>query len=335
MSAGSGKRDLLTNEDLARDEVLDLLELADRISDRAPRDLLKAKTLGLIFQDRSLRTRVSFEVAMNQLGGSCIPLTGPSDVYAFEALPETVMDGTAQEHVKDAARTLSRYVDGIGIRAAGRTDDWQKDRRDSMLRAYAEHATVPVINLQSHMYHPCQALADVYTMQKKARSLAGRKLSIVWTQSPEPQSLGAPHSLLLLASRLALDIRVVHPQGFELDEEVMQRARDHCKEGGSVRVIHDLETGLRDATFVYARSWRALKFYDDPDRELLLKRSLDRWIVTSKLLELGDPGWFLHPMPVRRNVSVADDVIDGEKSLIYDQAENRLRTQKALLVHLL
>ncbi len=336
MTRPAEKQDLLSTEDLSTDEVKNLLELAARMRLRGPRDLLKGKTLGLLFQSPSLRTRVSFEVAMIQLGGSCIPLSGTGDVYALEASPESIMDGLAAEHVKDAARTLSRYVDSIGVRTSTRTDDWQRDREDPVLHAYAEHATVPVINLQSHMHHPCQALADIFTMKQKVRSLEGRELSIVWTQNPEAQSIGCSHSLALLATQLGMKVRIAHPQGFELDDEILARATQNAAStGGSLQVVHDLDEGVRGADFVYARSWRSLGSYNDPDRELLLKRSLDRWCLTEELLALGAPAWFLHPLPVRRNVSATDAVLDGERSLVYDQAENRLHTQKAVLVHLL
>ncbi|MDP6423458.1 MAG: N-acetylornithine carbamoyltransferase [Planctomycetota bacterium] len=332
----AAKRDLLSTEDLDNDSVGNLLELAAHMQHRGPQDQLKGKTLGLLFQDPSLRTRVSFEVAMIQLGGSAIVLSSATDVYAFEAESQTVMDGVAEEHVKDAARTLSRYVDAIGLRAAIRTGNWEEDRTDALLRAYSQYASVPVVNLQSHMHHPCQALADIFTMRQECGDLAGKTLTLAWTQNPEPQSLGAPHSLALLAARMGMNVKVTHPQGFELDGEIMDSARAHADEtGGSIQVMHDLEEGARGTDFVYARSWRSLGAYADPDRELLLKRSLDHWKITSDILALGNNAWFLHPLPVRRNLSVTDDVLDGERSLIYDQAENRLHTQKALLVSLM
>ena len=329
-------RHLLSTEDLSQDELRDLLELADRLPRKGPQSLLKGKTLGLLFEDPSLRTRVSFEVAMIQLGGSCIPLSSRGDLYELEATPASIMDGPEAEHVKDAARTLSRYVDAIGIRAAARGRSWAEDRQDALLQAYAAHASVPVINLQSQLHHPCQALADIATMRSKAHDLRGRKLAICWTQNPEAPSLGAPHSLLLLASRLGMDVTLAHPQGFELDDEVLEKAREHStREGASLRVVHDMDDGVEGCEFLYARSWRALSCYDDPDRELLLKRSLDRWRVRAEHVDRDPAPWFLHPLPVRRNLSVEDSVLDGERSLVYDQAENRVHTQKALLVHLL
>ena len=330
------RRQLLYNSDLQDDEIKNILELTQRIKDRGPRDLLKGKTMGLIFQDPSLRTRVSFEVAMIQLGGSCIQLRTEGDLYALEASAETVMDGSAPEHVKDSARTLSGYLDAIGIRASRKGNDWASDREDVLLNGYAEHATVPVINLQSHMAHPCQALGDIFTMQSKVRSLAGRSLSLTWTQNPASPGLGIPHSLVLLAARMGMNIKLAHPQGFGLDEEVMQEAQEHASRmGGKLEVIHDIEEGTQGADFVYARSWHSLRCYDDPDREALMKRSLDHWIVTQELISASSSAWVMQPLPVRRNLSVTDEVLDGDRSLIYEQAKNRLHVQKALLLHLL
>jgi N-acetylornithine carbamoyltransferase len=193
-TASVSKRDLLSTEDLADDELINLLELADRMKRRGPRDLLKGRMLGLLFRDPSLRTRVSFDVALSQLGGRAIALSA-EDAYGLEAMPDVKMDGKAEEHVKDAALALSKYLDGLGLRESRRTGSWIEDREDPLLRAYAEHASIPVINLQSHMYHPCQALAD-------AQDHARQGARTPWPQhhagldpesrSPEPRSPPLP-----------------------------------------------------------------------------------------------------------------------------------------------
>ncbi|PIE24388.1 MAG: acetylornithine carbamoyltransferase [Planctomycetota bacterium] len=329
------KRDLLSPDDLNDEELVNLLELAERMQRRGPRDLLKGRILGLLFRDPSLRTRVSFDVAISQLGGRAIALSS-DDAYGVEAMPDAKMDGSAEEHVKDAALALSRYLDVLGLRESARGGSWKEDREDPLLRAYAEHASIPIINLQSHMHHPCQALADAMTMRSKVRELRGRRLTLAWTQDPQAQSVGVPHSLVLVATRLGMDLRIAHPQGFELDDEVLETARGHAARcGGTVEISHDLESACEGADFVYARSWRSIPSYDDPDRERLLKRSLDHWMLTPELIELGNPAWLMQPLPVRRKVSVASEVLDGPWSLIGEQAENRLHLQKALLVFLL
>ena len=135
----------------------------------------------MLFFDRSLRTRVSFEVAMDQLGGHCMNIIADRELYDLESHEQVVMDGRAEEHVVDAARTLSRYVDALGVRQISQTGSWERDRQDSLIRAYASHASVPVINLETVQEHPCQAIADVLTMRENLGALAGRKLTLAWS----------------------------------------------------------------------------------------------------------------------------------------------------------
>jgi N-acetylornithine carbamoyltransferase len=331
------KRDFLSTKDLKRDEVENLLELAERMKRKgAGQSLLPGKTLGLLFFSRSLRTRVSFEVAMEQLGGKCIVVSAQQDIYELEPDEKAVMDGRAEEHVKDAARTLSRYLDALAVRHLGFGRDFAQDQQEPVLMGYARNATVPVINMESPMQHPCQAIADIMTMRERAVRLEGRKLSIVWTNHPQSRSLAVPHSLLLLAATMGMDVRLVHPLGYELDPAVMQAAQRNAElGGGAVRVVNQPEQGVDHADFVYARSWGSLKYYGDAEREALVKRSLQHWMVTQELMARTQNGWFMHPLPVRRNVDVTDEVMDGERSAVYDQAENRLHTQKAILVNLL
>ena len=333
------KRDFLSTKDLKRDEVENLLELAERMKRKGPapaQSLLPGKTLGLLFFSRSLRTRVSFEVAMEQLGGKCVVVSAQQDIYELEPDEKAVMDGRAEEHVKDAARTLSRYLDALAVRHLGFGKDFAQDQQEPVLTGYARNATVPVINLESSMQHPCQAVADIMTMRERATRLEGRTLSIVWTNHPQPRSMAVPNSLLLLAATMGMNVRLVHPLGYELDSGVLQAAQQNAERGGGkVTVLNQPEAGVDRADFVYARSWGSLKYYGDTEREALVKRSLGHWMVTPQLMARTQNAWFLHPLPVRRNVDVTDDVMDGERSAVYDQAENRMHTQKAILVNLL
>jgi N-acetylornithine carbamoyltransferase len=287
----------------------------------------------VLFFDRSLRTRVAFEVAMVQLGGHCVNISGQRDIYQLEPEERAVMDGRANEHVKDAAATLSRYLDALAVRHLGNRQSYDTDRLDPVVSAYAKYASVPVLNMESTMHHPCQAVADVMTMRQRALRLAGRRLSITWTNHPEPQSMGAAHSLLCLAATMGMHVTLAQPLGFDLEEKIMQVAQRNAERGGgSLRVVNDLETGVTDAEFVYACSWGPPRYYGDSEREALVKRSLGGWQITTELMRRSKDAWFMHPLPVRRNVGVADAVLDGERSIVYDQAENRLHSQKAILV---
>jgi N-acetylornithine carbamoyltransferase len=330
------KRDLLSAADLAPEELENLLELASRMKGRGPGHLLAGKTLGLLFFDRSLRTRVSFEVAMVQLGGHCINIFADREIYDLEPEEQVVMDGLAEEHVKDAALTLSRYVDALGIRFTSRKGSWDWDRRELLLRSYATHATVPLINLESVQEHPCQAIADILTMRENLITLRGRRFTLAWSNSPEAKSLGPSHSILTLAATLGMHVTVAHPLGFELDPEIIDRAEERCEHSsGSLRVVNDLAEGTRGAEVLYARSWGSRKYWEDSERESMVKRSLQSWCIDRDVMAQTENAIFMHPLPVRRNVVATDDVLDGPRSVIYEQAGNRLPVQKALLVHYL
>jgi N-acetylornithine carbamoyltransferase len=330
------KRDLLSARDLSRDELENVLQLARRTKEKRAAQVLAGKALGLLFFDRSLRTRVSFEVATVQLGGHCINIFADREMYDLEPEDQVVMDGRAEEHVKDAARTLSRYVDALGIRQLGRTGSWEHDRQERLLRSYAEHATVPVVNLESTMEHPCQAIADVMTMQENLLDLHGRQFTLAWTNNPEPKNMGPCHSVLLLAATLGMEVTVAHPLGFELDTEIIGDVeRLAADSGGSFRVANSMEDGVHGAEVVYCRSWGSAKYWEDPDREAMVKRSLQSWIVDRATMEMTENALFMHPLPVRRGVGASDEVLDGPRSVIYDQAENRVHAQKALLAWLL
>ncbi len=330
------KRDFLCVDDFSRAEIENLLDLAVKMRKGKPQPLLAGKTLGMLFFNPSLRTRTSFEVAMYQLGGHCLDISARSDLYELEPEEGTVMDGSAAEHLKDAAQVLSRYLDGLAVRCLPERRDYQRERTDPVIRGYARYATRPVINMESCMGHPCQAVADLLTMRDKALSLEGRRLTLTWVNHPEPQSMAVPNSVLLAATLFGMKVTLSHPMGYELDPEILEKARKYAAQsGGSLEIAHDLQEGVKGAEFVYAKSWGSIKMWEDQERERLLSRSHQEWIVDRAAMDLTDRAWFMHPLPVRRNVAVRDEVLDGDRSIVYDQAENRLHFQKALLVHLL
>lgn len=336
------KRDVLSAATFSRAELENLIELTERMekSRRAEpvrsAQVLTGRTLGLLFFDRSLRTRVSFEVAAVQLGGHCLNIFAENEIYDLEPDEQVVMDGNAEEHVKDAAQTLSRYVDVLGVRHLRRSSSWEDDRQERLLHAYAEHASVPVINLESTLEHPCQALADIYTIKRNLLDLEGRKLTLAWTDHPNPKGMGPCHSLLHVAAALGMEITLAHPLGFDLDEDLVGSARTAADEsGGTLRVVNDFEAGVDGADVLYARAWGSTKYWGDAEREAMVKRSLKSWKVDDEIMKRTNNALFMHPLPLRRNVVATDSVVDSDRSVIYDQAENRLYAQKALLTHLL
>lgn len=336
MAEGNAIQHLISLQDWPVQEVEDLLDLSARIKRRAPPTQLSAKSVGLLFFRGSLRTRTSFEAAMHQLGGHTIHLAAASDFWDLEVQEGAVMDGRAPEHVKDAAQALSRYVNALAIRPAYAGQSWEVDRKDSGIQAWARYARVPVINLESALWHPLQALADMLTLREHLGEVRGKQLTISWTRSTQPSSAAVTNSLLLAALRGGMRVRITHPQGYDLDDEVLSRARQEAE------LAHtSFETGLaqeqalRGAHVVYARSWQSLEDYGNPTLAASRRSRLTGWTLDEPLMKLTENGKLMHAMPVRRNLEITDELLDGPRSLIYDQAENRLHSQKALLLKLL
>jgi N-acetylornithine carbamoyltransferase len=329
-------RHLISLGDLDLSQVDDLLDFSARIKKRPAKSTLAGKTVGLLFFRGSLRTRASFEAAMTQLGGHSINLTAASDFWELESAVGTVMDGRAPEHVKDAAAVMSCYVNALAIRPKPAGASWSVDRRDADIRMWAEHARVPVINMESVLWHPLQALADLMTMRETLGDLRGKSLSVVWTHSPQPASHSVVHSLLLASLRAGMRVRIAHPSGYELDDQVLAEARAVAdKKGGALETGLAAKEAVRGAHVVYARSWSSLEDYGNPTLAASRRARTQGWVVDEKLLELGADARLMHAGPVRRNLEVTDEVLDGRRSLVYEQAENRLHSQKALLARLL
>jgi N-acetylornithine carbamoyltransferase len=329
-------RHLISLGDLERSQVDDLLDLSARIKKRPSKPTLLGKSVGLLFFRGSLRTRASFEAAMTQLGGHSINLSAASDFWELESAVGTVMDGRAPEHVKDAAAVMSCYVNALAIRPKPAGSSWSVDRRDADIRMWAEHARVPVISMESVLWHPLQALADLMTLKEALGGLRGKRLSFVWTHSPAPASPAAVHSLLHAALAQGMDVRVAAPPGFELDGEVASQAQAISEESGASFASGDsMQEAAKGADVVYARSWHSIEDYGNPTLAASRRARASGWIVDEKLMQLGREARLMHAMPVRRNLEVTDPVLDGPRSLVVRQAENRLHTQKAVLSLLL
>jgi len=327
---------LVSLQDLDEREIVALLDHSLAIKSGVSTPTLSKKSVGLLFFRGSLRTRASFEAAMNQLGGHTINLTASSDFWELEAQEGSLMDGRAPEHVKDAALVLSRYVDALAIRPALGGQSWAIDRRDAVIRAWAEWATVPLINMESAMAHPLQALADLMTLRETLGSLPGRRLAITWTHSSMPASAAVVHSLILASLRAGLEVQVAHPSGYELDDQVLTEAMRLAESRKvSFRTGLPARDAVQGAHVVYARSWQSLEDYGNPTLAATRRSRNVGWTVDEALMRRSENGKFMHAMPVRRNVEVTDEVLDGPRSLVIQQAENRLHSQKALLARLL
>ena len=332
------KRDFIGIEEWTWTEIEVLLALARRVKRGEVRGGLEGRTLALAFLDPSLRTRASFERAMHLHGGHALIVEPGRGSWPWETDPDAVMDGDAVEHIVEAARVLGRYADAVGVRAFPRGDDWTVARRDRVIRDFARHCEKPVINLESARQHPCQALADTLTLMERLEAPWGKRLVVAWTHHPKPLPTAVPVSAALAAARLGMDVVVARPQGYDFDPDDMALLRGtlHAS-GGVLHVTDDMDEACAGADAVYAKSWGALAHFGRPDVERALRADLRGWRLTAERVRAtrDGNGLVMHCLPVRRNVEIDADVLDGPNSVVVDQAENRLHVQRALLLSLI
>ncbi|HEV3468713.1 MAG TPA: N-acetylornithine carbamoyltransferase [Pyrinomonadaceae bacterium] len=330
-------RHFLTTGDWTRDELENLLDAAARFKrgEDASRPFA-GRSAALVFFNPSLRTRASMQVGVYELGGNAVVLEPGGTSWTLEHREGAVMDGDKTEHVAEFVRVLGRYCALVGVRTFAPLRDWDEERRDPVLAAFARHSEVPLVNLESAMHHPCQALADMMTIRE--RHGPGRKrVLLTWAWHPKPLPMAVPNSFALAAAQMGHDLTVAHPPGYELDEELMAEVNRQAAAAGSrVSVTHGAEAAFDGAQVVYAKSWGAKKFYGDAAADLSERAPhRGRWMVTAERMRRTDAAVFMHCLPVRRNVIVADDVLDSPASVVTDEAENRLHAQKAVMAELL
>lgn len=314
-------RDLIGDLDFSREEVETVLEVAfDLKHKRAlnePHPYLRDKVLAMLFFFSSTRTRGSFEAGMAQLGGHA----------AFiESRTTQISHGDTE---KEMGEIFGRYFDGIAIRHV----DWGIGNR--YLNLVAEASRVPILNMQCEIYHPFQILADLMTIQeKKGHDLRGRRIVVSWAYaSSYLKPISVPQSLILQMPRFGLDVVLAHPPEFSLMPEIMEQAQAQAKKyKTSFQMTDSMEDGFRDADIVYAKSWGPLLTTSDPDEGKKIQDKYESWITDERKMTLAkDNAIYMHPLPADRNIEVTDAVIDGEQSVVFDQAENRMHVQKAVM----
>jgi N-acetylornithine carbamoyltransferase len=290
------------------------------------------KALGLLFFNPSLRTQASFQRAAGKLGLDLVQLQGGGNgVWGIECEDGVVMDAGNAEHAREAAAVLGRYVDVLAIRTFAGIQSLERDLRDALMNAFRAHAGVPVVNMESALWHPCQALADwttldLFEVPRKA------KFVLTWAWHPKPLPQAVPNSTVCMAAQRGMEVVVLRPGGYDLHASVMSEARALAQaNGGTVTVTDDRAAALRGASVVYAKSWASLGCWGDAAKESEQRAGLRDWCVDAQWMHLTDRARFMHCLPVRRNVVVKDEVLDGPWSVVIDQAENRLHAQTALL----
>jgi N-acetylornithine carbamoyltransferase len=297
---------------------------------------LAGRSIALVFFNPSLRTRASMQIGIQELGGNAIILEPGGSSWTIEHRQGVVMDGDKTEHIAEFVRVLGRYCVAIGVRTFAALKDWAEERTDPVLNAFAKYSTVPIVNMESAMHHPFQALADMMTIQEKLGE--GRKrVVLTWAWHPKPLPMAVPNSFALAAAQMGHELVIAHPEGYELDDELMATMQQQAViAGGSVRVFHDIYAAFTDAEAIYAKSWGAKQFYGDSERDMAHREQYRAaWIVDEAKMARTKQAIFMHCLPVRRNVIVTDGVIDSSTSVVIDEAENRLHVQKAVLMNLL
>jgi len=300
------KRDLLSIADLNRREIEDVIDKARRMKRKGPTPVLAGKTLALLFEKPSLRTRVSFEMAMYQLGGHGIYLS-----------PEEVGLGK-RESAADIARVLSRYVDSIAARTFSH----------ETLHILAAHSSVPVINALSDLEHPCQALSDLLTIYEKKEKLAGLTLAFIGDGN------NVANSLLLAASSVGMNFRLACPPGYEVGKQILSKGRKLAALSGSqIQLTNDPYKAAKGVDVVYTDVWVSMGQEAEAKKR---RRDFSGYQVDDRLLGLAKKDvLFMHPLPAHHGEEVCAGLLDDPRSVVFDQAENRLHLQKALLVKLL
>ncbi|MDT8449846.1 MAG: N-acetylornithine carbamoyltransferase [Wenzhouxiangellaceae bacterium] len=326
----------LSTIDHSRAELQALLDRAAELKAAPVSRALAGRTIALLFLNPSLRTRTSFEVGAFQLGAHAVVLEPGKGAWGIEFERGAVMEDEAEEHIAEVAGVLSRYCDAIALRAFPQFRDWQVDRENRVIRALAEHASVPVVNMET-IVHPCQELAIMRTVQDHLEAPDNRKFVLTWTWHPRPLNTAVANSALLIASKFGMDITLLIPdEAYRLDPQFMDTAAAQaCETGGSLEVTTDIEQAYTGADWVYAKSWGALPLYGRPDEEAKLREPFRHFIVDGAKMELTRQARFSHCLPLRRNVKATDEVMDADYCVALDEAENRLHVQKALMLELM
>ncbi len=313
-------RDLITTQEWTKEELETVFDVAFRLKrERAlgiPHPLLRDKTLAMLFFYSSTRTRSSFEAGMAQLGGHA----------AFiESRTTQIAHG---DTAKEIGEILGRYFDAIAIRNV----DWKVG--NTYIREVAAASRVPVFNMQCDIYHPFQVLADLMTIIEKKGDPRGKTITVSWAYAASYQKpLSVPQSLILLMTRFGMNVRLVHPSEFKLMPDIVEQARENARRsGGSFEIMDDFDAGFKDADIVYPKSWGCWLTTEDPEESARIAKKYTDWIADERRLALAkEDVIYMHCLPADRNIEVTDAVIDGPHSVVYDEAENRLHVQKAVM----
>ncbi|MCB9425720.1 MAG: N-acetylornithine carbamoyltransferase [Flavobacteriales bacterium] len=283
-------------------------------------ELGKRKTIGLLFFNPSLRTRLSTQKAALNLGMNVIVVNFTGEAWSIELEDGSVMNGGSSEHIKEAAAVISQYCDIIAVRAFPTLTNKEQDEEEKVLNSFKKYASVPIVNMESATGHPLQALADAITIEENRPA---HKPKVVLTWAPHPKALphAVPNSFADMMQRIDVDFVITHPKGYELNPAITK----------DVTIEYNQDEALKNADFVYTKNWSSYNNYG----QIINPGQNDDWTITSAKMSLTNNGKFMHCLPVRRNVVVADSVLDSDDSLTIEQANNRTYAAQIVLKKIL
>ncbi len=313
-------RHMITTQEWTKEEIETAMDVAFNLKRKRavgePHPLLRDKVLAMLFFFTSTRTRASFEAGMVQLGGHA----------GFIESRTTQIDHG--DTAREIGEILGRYYDGIAIRQC----DWKVGNR--YIRDVAAASRAPVLNMQCDIYHPFQILADLMTIIEKKGDPRGKTIAVSWAYAASYQKpISVPQSLILLMTRFGMNVRLMHPPEYKLMPEIIEQAKENVRHhGGGFEIMDDMDIGFRDADIVYPKSWGCLLTTEDLDESARIGGKYHHWITDERRMSLTKKdAIYMHCLPADRNIEVTDAVIDGPQSVVYDEAENRLHVQKAVM----
>jgi N-acetylornithine carbamoyltransferase len=323
--------------DFSNEEIRALVALASRLDTHPEPEALKGKVLSLLFLSPSLRTLASFQAAMVRLGGGSFVISPDMSIHGLETRPGIVMDGAAAEHIREAVPVIASYGDAIGIRAFAERKSIESDMQENEFNSLTDLIDTPYINMESAMNHPCQSLADWKTMDDFKVPANGGKFVLSWAYHPRALPLAVPAATLHMAAKRGMDVTVLRPEGFELPQALMDKAAAAAESsGGSVTETDQRDEATEGAHIIYAKSWSSTRHYGDKLNDQKLREQYLDWCVDEPwFANAKDDCRFMHCLPVRRGVVVADEILDGPRSIVIPEARNRMLAQMAVLHQML
>jgi len=279
----------------------------------------KGKTIGLVFLNSSLRTRLSSQIAAQNLGLNVLTLNAAQEAWNLEFADGAVMNGDTVEHIKDAIEVLNQYCDIIAVRCFAGMKNKEDDVNESILSQFEQHAKVPVISLESATRHPLQSLADCITITENWKEERKPKVVLTWAPHIKPIAQAVGNSFAEWMQEMDVDFVVANPEGYDLDKNFTK----------DVQVIHDQNEALKDADFIYVKNWSSFDDY------ATMPEVKENWMLTNEKLENTNDAKVMHCLPVRRNVELSDEIMDGKNSIIYQQAKNRIFSAQAIFSEIL